>query len=265
MPGPTCTPHAPPLPCQVLVKFAYAGINGGCETFRARGEHAFAANRTKQLFPLGAEGSGVVAALGADVRGLSVGQAVAVNGASAFAEFAIASPQLCTPVPAATPEAAALVLSGVVAAAALEATARVAPGEVVLVTAAAGGAGHFAVQLARLAGARVVAVTSSAAKAAALQQLGPERVISYKEEVRWRGGACMLVAFKSPAQLRSCSLGAGAPACAPRAARRCARRTCQLCWLLSTRVAWTSCLRAWAARCGARWCHTSRQAGGCCR
>ncbi len=35
------TPNTP----QVLVRVTYAGVNGGCETFRARGEYAFAANR----------------------------------------------------------------------------------------------------------------------------------------------------------------------------------------------------------------------------
>ncbi len=57
----------PRLGCvvQVLVRIAYAGINGGCETFRTRGEYAFSGNsRLSGSFPLGAEGAGVVAALG---------------------------------------------------------------------------------------------------------------------------------------------------------------------------------------------------------
>jgi hypothetical protein len=58
---------------QVLVQVHYAGINGGCETFRARGEYAFASNTAKQDFPLGAEGCGVVVAVGAEVTNLKVG------------------------------------------------------------------------------------------------------------------------------------------------------------------------------------------------
>lgn len=50
----------------------YAGINGGCETFRVRGEFAFAGNRAKPWYPLGAEGAGVVVALGEDVSSLQV-------------------------------------------------------------------------------------------------------------------------------------------------------------------------------------------------
>lgn len=51
-----------------------------------------------------------------------------------------------------------------------------------LVTAAAGGLGHFAVQLARLAGCRVIATCGSDDKAAALRRLGAERVVNYRSE-----------------------------------------------------------------------------------
>jgi NADPH:quinone reductase-like Zn-dependent oxidoreductase len=49
----------------------------------------------------------------------------------------------------------------------------------VLVTAAAGGTGQFAVQLARLAGCRVVATCGGGAKAELLRRLGADRVIDY--------------------------------------------------------------------------------------
>jgi NADPH:quinone reductase-like Zn-dependent oxidoreductase len=162
----------------------YAGINGGCETFRVRGEGAFTANKAKDEYSLGAEGAGVVAAVGPGVTSLSVGQAVACNGAAAFSEYGVTQAHMCTPVEQATPEVVALTLSAVTAAASLEHTAKVQPGEVVLVTAAAGGTGHFAVQLAQLAGARVIAVAGSEAKKQKLQALGLERVINYKQEVR---------------------------------------------------------------------------------
>lgn len=161
----------------------YAGINGGCETFRVRGEGAFTGNKSKQEYGLGAEGAGTVAAVGPGVNSLSVGQAVACNSASAFSEYGVTPAHMCTPLQQATPEAVALTLSAVTAAASLDHTAKVQPGEVVLVTAAAGGTGHFAVQLAQLTGARVIAVAGSEAKKQKLQSLGLERVINYKEEV----------------------------------------------------------------------------------
>jgi len=51
------------------------------------------------------------------------------------------------------------------------------PGDTVLVTGAGGGVGAHAVQLSRLAGARVIAVTSSAAKADRIKELGADEVI----------------------------------------------------------------------------------------
>jgi NADPH:quinone reductase-like Zn-dependent oxidoreductase len=72
-----------------------------------------------------------------------------------------------------------------------QATAKVQAGETVLVTAAAGGTGQFAVQLAKLAGCRVVAVCGSEAKAAAARQLGADEVIDYRrEDLGVGGGGC---------------------------------------------------------------------------
>jgi len=70
---------------------------------------------------------------------------------------------------------------------------RVRPGETVLVTGASGGVGLSAVQLARLDGARVLAVTSSASKVAALEAAGAHEVIvspnlEFSAEVRRRSG-----------------------------------------------------------------------------
>ena len=55
-------------------------------------------------------------------------------------------------------------------------------GETVLVTAAAGGTGQFAVQLAKLAGCHVIGTCSSPQKAQLLTELGCDRVVNYNEE-----------------------------------------------------------------------------------
>jgi len=55
-------------------------------------------------------------------------------------------------------------------------------GETVLVTAAAGGTGQFAVQLAKLAGCHVIGTCSSPSKVKLLKELGCDRVINYNEE-----------------------------------------------------------------------------------
>lgn len=166
----------------MVVKVSYAGVNGGCETFRVRGEHAFSGNQGLYDFPLGAECCGVVVAVGERVRQLEVGQAVAVNGAAGFSEYVVARPQLCIPVQEPTAAVVALVLSGVTACVALDVAARVKAGETVLVTAAAGGTGHLAVQLARLAGCHVIAICGGENKAQVVQNMGAERTINYQME-----------------------------------------------------------------------------------
>ena len=58
------------------------------------------------------------------------------------------------------------------------------PGEVVL-TQGSGGVSLFAVQFARLAGARVIATTSDNIKAERLRSLGASDVVNYREHTRW--------------------------------------------------------------------------------
>ena len=73
---------------------------------------------------------------------------------------------------------------------ALSEAGRIKSGQTVLVTAAAGGTGQFAVQLAKLAGCHVVATCGGADKAAMLRRLGADRVVDYKtEQLKVRGEA----------------------------------------------------------------------------
>jgi len=163
----------------VLVRVVYAGVNGGCETFRARGEFAFEGNReAADGFALGAEGVGIVSAIGDGVESVAVGDAVCFVG-SGFAEYTKSKAQMLWKVPQAT---AALRISALTSCAMMELTGKVRAGETVLVTAAAGGAGHFAVQFARLAGCTVIGTCSSAEKASALRKLGCDHIINYKTE-----------------------------------------------------------------------------------
>jgi NADPH2:quinone reductase len=88
---------------------------------------------------------------------------------------------MASPVPgtASAVDAVALVRSGLVALGALDA-ARPEPGEAALITAAASGVGHLAVQLAKARGAgRVVAAVSDPAKAGFVGGLGADEVVTY--------------------------------------------------------------------------------------
>lgn len=169
---------------EVLIRVKYAGINGGCETFRARGEFAFQGNAKateEDPFPLGAEGVGIVASVSPDVTDYAVGDAVCFVG-SAFSEYSLCKAATLWKVPEATPEYVGLRISGLTACAMLEQTGKLQEGETVLITAAAGGAGHFAVQFAKLAGCRVIGTCGSEEKAEVLRSLGCDHVINYKNE-----------------------------------------------------------------------------------
>jgi NADPH:quinone reductase-like Zn-dependent oxidoreductase len=81
-------------------------------------------------------------------------------------------------------EAATFPCAGVTAWSALMAQAPIRAGESVLVQ-GTGGVSLFALQIARMAGARVIATTSSPEKAERLRALGAETVIDYRAEPEW--------------------------------------------------------------------------------
>lgn len=141
-------------------------------------------------FVPGAEYAGVVQAVGPDVANVRVGQHVAVIGASGgFATHALTAAHQCLPVPAAMPfeHAAAFAFTYGTTHHALIDRAALKAGETVLVLGAAGGVGTSAVQVAKAAGARVIAGVSSDAKAAFCRSLGADEVLNYAlEDVRER-------------------------------------------------------------------------------
>ncbi|MEU1133757.1 zinc-binding dehydrogenase [Streptomyces sp. NPDC005900] len=139
----------------------------------------------REPIALGGEIAGEVVALGEGVTGHAVGDRVTglVFG-HGYADYALLHTAMASPVPggASAVDAVALVRSGLVARGALEA-ARPEPGEVALITAAASGVGHLAVQLARAKGAgRIVGAVSDAGKADFVRGLGADDVITYDRE-----------------------------------------------------------------------------------
>ncbi|MEU7179353.1 MULTISPECIES: quinone oxidoreductase family protein [Streptomyces] len=131
---------------------------------------------------LGGEVAGEVVALGADVTDFKAGDRVtSLTLTGSCTELAVVPASMASRIPdgASSVLAVALVRSGHVALAAL-ATARPAATESVLITGAAGGVGHLAVQLARIQGVRrVVGAVSSPAKADFLRALGADEVVTY--------------------------------------------------------------------------------------
>ncbi|NUS57451.1 MAG: zinc-binding dehydrogenase [Streptomycetaceae bacterium] len=135
---------------------------------------------------LGGEIAGEVVAVGAGVTRFRTGERVTgLCFGHGYADFAPLHEAMASPVPdsASAVDAVALVRSGLVALGALTA-ARPAPGESALVTAAASGVGHLAVQLARIRGAvRVVGAVSGPDKADFVRSLGADDVVSYGDTV----------------------------------------------------------------------------------
>lgn len=169
---------------QVLVKVIYAGVNASDVNFSS-GRYFSGKNQdlTSSLpFDVGFEAVGIIAAVGESVTDLKVGTPAALMTFGSYTEFTVVPAKHILPVPRPDPEVVALLTSGMTASIALEKCGQMKSGEAVVVTAAAGGTGQFAVQLAKLAGNTVVATCGGNEKAILLKQLGVDRVIDYKVE-----------------------------------------------------------------------------------
>lgn len=166
-----------PGPDQVLVRVTGIGVNY-IDTYRRSGIYPFE-------FPgiPGSEGAGVVEAFGSDVTSLSVSDRVAwVHSASgSYAELALVEERHAVPVPDEVPDdvAAALLLQGLTAHYLATSTFPISAEQTVLIHAGAGGVGLLLTQLAVARGARVIATTSTDAKAELSRAAGAHHVIRY--------------------------------------------------------------------------------------
>lgn len=174
-------PLTQPGPGEVLVRNAWCGINGIFDTQLAR--NAVGTIRMEPPFLTGVEAVGTVAAVGSGVTGLAVGDAVAATRFRGGYREANCGPAAdFVKVPEATAEALTLASSGVAAWLALTLTGDLKRGETVAISAAAGGLGHLAVQIAKLHDCHVIAICGGAAKADFVRSLGADRVIDYRTE-----------------------------------------------------------------------------------
>jgi NADPH2:quinone reductase len=136
-------------------------------------------------FVPGSEYAGVVEAVGEGVPNLQVGQHVAcLSGTGGFGTHTLAPAALCLPLPAGFPfvDAAAFIMTYATSHHALLDRGQLKAGETVLVLGAAGGGGTAAIQIAKAAGARVIAAASSDEKCALCQTLGADATINYSRE-----------------------------------------------------------------------------------
>ncbi|KAL5541104.1 hypothetical protein UlMin_043390 [Ulmus minor] len=174
----------PIKPHHVVVKIIYAGVNASDVNFSSG---RYFSGNSKDLgsrlpFDAGFEAVGIIAAVGASVTDLEVGTPAAIMTFGSYSEFMTVPSKHILPVSRPDPEVVAMLTSGLTASIALEKAGQMESGKSVLVTAAAGGTGQFAVQLAKLAGNTVVATCGGEEKAKLLKNLGVDRVIDYKAE-----------------------------------------------------------------------------------
>lgn len=204
-------PDPEPGPGQVLIRLKAAALNRADLWVR----QGWPGLKLDMPHIPGADGAGTVGALGFGVQGLAEGQRVVIDAnlgcgvcetclagqdnlcrdwhllgetvRGTYAEAVVVPARNVLPLPDGFDEhaAAAAALVFLTAWHSLITRGRLQAGESVLVVGASGGVNTAAIQVARLAGARVLVVASSAAKAKLAESLGAEVVIDRSRDENW--------------------------------------------------------------------------------
>jgi NADPH2:quinone reductase len=158
-------PDPEPGPGEVVVDVTRCGVNFG-DTHATRDDYL-----AKQVLPL---------TPGGEISGSIDGRRVAaILAAGGYAEKVVVPEAWLVPIPDAVSDdqAAGILIQGLTAHALVHRCARLEPGETVVVEAAGGGTGTLAVQLAKRAGARVIALASSEEKRRLASRLGADATV----------------------------------------------------------------------------------------
>ena len=204
-------PAPEPEAGEVLIRVQYAALNR-LDDFVRTGWRGLNLD-----FPhiLGSDFSGTIATLGSGVTGWSIGQKVVANPTlwcghcafciagrqnqcehfailgehvpGAYAEYVRVPAKNLDAIPAGFPldQAAAMPLVGVTAWHMLVVRGNVRPGETVLIVGSGGGVNSLAIQIAKLAGATVLAVAGNAAKAENARELGADWTVDREQTPDW--------------------------------------------------------------------------------
>jgi len=173
-------PDPSPGPGGLLVEVAAAGVNF-MDIYQREGRPPYLGGVP---FVPGAEGAGTVTAVGDGVSGFAPGDRVAWTGApGSYAELAVIQADRAVTVPGGMEleVAAAVMLQGLTAHYLCHSTYPVAPGDQVVVHAAAGGVGLLLTQMIVMRGGIVIATTSTDAKAKLARAAGAARVAGYAD------------------------------------------------------------------------------------
>lgn len=175
-------PKPEPGPGEVLVKTEASALNF-FDILQCQGKYQ---EKHNLPFTPGAEIAGTVEGVGDGVD-LRIGERVLATPQlphGGLAERVVVPANAIFPIPESLSfnEAAALFITYQTAYFALHRTAKLQPGEVLLVHAGSGGVGSAAIQLGKAAGAKVIATAGSDEKTAICKELGADQVINYRTE-----------------------------------------------------------------------------------
>lgn len=178
----TETPTPDPTKGQIRIRIRAAGLNFP-DTLIIRDLYQM---KPPRPFAPGGEISGDIEAIGDGVTNVKVGDRVlALTGYGGFASHILVDAQSVIKIPDAMPyeDAACFIFTYGTSHHALKDRAQLQAGETVLVLGAAGGVGAAAVELAKAAGAKVIAAVSSEEKASFCRDLGADETIVYPLEM----------------------------------------------------------------------------------
>jgi NADPH:quinone reductase len=180
LPPPICTDDS------VLVRIRAVSVNP-IDTYIRGGANYWP---LPSPYIIGCDFAGEVVAYGSQVKGVAVGQRVwgsnqgLMGRQGTFSEFAAIEPKWLYHSPEAISdrELAAISLVGITAHLGLFDRARLQPGETIFVRGGTGGVGAMVLQMAKAAGARVIATAGNEEKAARCKQLGADAVIEHQTQ-----------------------------------------------------------------------------------
>lgn len=188
LPPPVEVPVPEPRPKDVLIRAHAASINPRDWMIRA-GTYPFRAMLPSPPIILGSDVAGVVVATGARAGRFRVGDRVlamqpSTDGFGAYAEYVTVRETAVAHLDPSVPfdQAAGIPLAGLTALQALRDEGRLRAGDDLVVVGAVGGVGHYAVQLAKILGARRIIGVCSAPNHELARELGCHETIDYRQE-----------------------------------------------------------------------------------
>lgn len=183
----TYTELAEPSPKEndVLIKLYAAGINP-VETYIRSGTYAL---KPRLPYTPGSDGAGVIEKVGPNVKNFKVGDRVYTTSlgkrnSGTYAEKVICDQETIFPLPnkLSYAQGAALGTTALTAIQGIHQRGQLQANEFILIHGATGGVGTLAVQLAKMAGGKVIATAGSSAGEELLRELGADFVLNHRQD-----------------------------------------------------------------------------------